>query len=69
MVDLKTIGKQLKRCREDREIKQYQLAETIGIGREYLSKIEAGKVNVTFKTLANICNALKVNITCRLEEK
>ena len=58
--------------RVERTIKsltQAQLAELIDVHEKYIGKIEAGKQNITIKTLNKIANALKIDITKLLENK
>lgn len=58
--------------RVERTIKrltQAQLAELIDVHEKYIGKIEAGKQNVTVKTLNKIANALNINIIRLLEDK
>lgn len=58
--------------RVERTIKsltQAQLAELIDVHEKYVGKIEAGKQNITIKTLNKIANALKIDIVKLLENK
>ncbi|MBR2060868.1 MAG: helix-turn-helix transcriptional regulator [Tidjanibacter sp.] len=40
-----------------------ELAYLCEMERSNLSRIEAGRTNLTIKTICTICNALKVNLT------
>lgn len=58
--------------RVERTIKrltQAQLAELIDVHEKYIGKIEAGKQNITVKTLNKLANALNIDICRLLEEK
>ena len=58
--------------RVERTIKsltQAQLAELIDVHEKYIGKIEAGKQNITIKTLNKIANALNIDIIPLLENK
>ena len=58
--------------RVERTIKsltQAQLAELIDVHEKYIGKIEAGKQNITIKTLNKIANALNIDIIRLLENK
>lgn len=58
--------------RVERTIKrltQAQLAELIDVHEKYIGKIEAGKQNITVKTLNKLANALNIDVYRLLEEK
>ncbi len=58
--------------RVERTIKrltQAQLAELIDVHEKYIGKIEAGKQNITVKTLNKLANALNIDVCRLLEEK
>ncbi len=58
--------------RVERTIKrltQAQLAELIDVHEKYIGKIEAGKQNITIKTLNKLANALNIDVYRLLEEK
>ncbi len=58
--------------RVERTIKrltQAQLAELIDVHEKYIGKIEAGKQNITIKTLNKLANALNIDVCRLLEEK
>lgn len=48
-----------------KKLSQAKLAELIGVHEKYIGVIEAGKQNITLKTLNKIANALNIDI-CRL---
>lgn len=51
------------------KITQAQLAEMIGVHEKYIGVIEAGKQNITLKTLNKIANALQVDIKVLFEAR
>lgn len=58
--------------RVERTIKrltQEKLAELIGVHEKYIGVIEAGRQNVTLKTLYKISNALNIDIVRLLEKR
>lgn len=54
----KKIGKNIKRIRNDRKITQKELAESLGIIEQTVSKIERGVFSPSFATLLKICETL-----------
>jgi len=56
------IAKRIKQLREDRKLTVQELAYRCDIERSNLSRIEAGRTNITLKTLCIICNALNVRL-------
>ena len=56
------IGFQLKRVREIKGLTMDQLADTMGINKSTISKIEAGKWNFGIDTLIQFAYALDLNI-------
>lgn len=51
---------QIQELRRQRKITQLELAQTVGIGRTYLSEIEGGRSNPSLSTLSRIAAALEV---------
>lgn len=59
----KNFGKNLKHYRRMMDLTQEELAERLDItDYHYISKIENGKCNMTFKTLYKLSQALKIDI-------
>jgi len=54
------VGRNLKRIREVKEIRQERLAELSGFGQQYISDIERGRRNPTVVTLFHLASALGV---------
>lgn len=52
-----------------KRLTQAQLAELIDVHEKYIGKIEAGKQNITVKTLNKIANALEIDIKRLIEFK
>lgn len=59
---LKALGVAVRRERERREWTLDALSEATGLDPAYLGRVEAGKVNVTFRTLHRIASGLGVTI-------
>ena len=59
----KTLALNIKIIRTIKKITQAQLAEHIDVHEKYIGVIEAGKQNITLKTLNKIANALQTDIT------
>lgn len=58
----KTIGANIKKYRQMKDLSQDQLAAKAGMDRSYLAKIESGQRNFSLGVLESIANALKVGI-------
>lgn len=59
---LKSMGKRLQRIRKEKGVTQEALAEAVGVHSTYISMVERGIRNPTFKTLDKIAHVLKVDI-------
>ena len=57
------ISTRIKELRKERKLTVQELAYRCDMERSNLSRIEAGRTNLTIKTMCIICNAL--NITLR----
>ena len=59
----KEIGSKIKKIREEKKnISQKELAKLTNLDATYISKIEAGKKNITIDTLSAICSALGISL-------
>lgn len=59
----KEIGSKIKKIREEKKnISQKELANLTNLDATYISKIEAGKKNITIDTLSAICSALGISL-------
>lgn len=56
------IAHNIKIERAIKSITQAELAELVGVHEKYIGVIEAGKQNITLKTLNKIANSLGINI-------
>jgi len=52
----------IKEVAKSKGVKVYELAEKIGKGRSYISKIDTGKVNTTIGVIQKIADALNVPV-------
>lgn len=59
---VKNFGIKLKYYRNMRNMTQEQLSEKIGADVRYISDIERGKRNITFKTLSKFSETLSVEV-------
>lgn len=59
----KKVGKNIKKIRLEKGMKQITLAYACDFERQNMQRIEAGKTNVTLKTLLIISESLEVDIT------
>ena len=63
------IAHNIKIERAIKRITQEQLAELVGVHEKYIGVIEAGRQNVTLKTLNRIANSLDIEITKLFEHR
>ena len=61
-VALILIGMNIKELREERNISQQDLAAACNFEKSSMSRIEAGRTNLTIGTLLKICEALNVKL-------
>lgn len=64
---LTAIGKNIKKIRENKNISQAELAARCNYEKSNMSRIEAGRTNLTIGTLLNISQALDIPIISLLE--
>jgi transcriptional regulator with XRE-family HTH domain len=62
------VGNQIRKFREKKKLSQTELAELIGKDRQYLYKIEKGKVTSNVFTIALIASALDISLADLVEE-
>ena len=56
------ISTRIKELMKERKLTVQELAYRCDMERSNLSRIEAGRTNLTVKTICSICNALSVNM-------
>lgn len=56
------ISKKIRELRKERKMTVQELAYRCDMERSNMSRIEAGRTNLTVKTMCIICNALNVNL-------
>ena len=66
METLEVLGKNLKQLREERKIRQTDLAELLNITPRHYQKIEYGKVNLPTLTLCTLADYYGVTTDYRL---
>ncbi|MCI5050856.1 MAG: helix-turn-helix domain-containing protein [Candidatus Pacebacteria bacterium] len=64
---IQNIGKRIIQLREEKEIKQIELAIAVNIEDSALRRIETGRTNPTIKSLLRIADALDVELKELLE--
>ena len=63
IMDLMKIGNRIKFIRlNSTNLSQEEFASKLGLDRTYLSRVEAGKQNITVESLIKICNGLSVSL-------
>ena len=68
-IDYRILAQRISKIRKEKKLTQAQLAELIDVHEKYIGKIEAGKQNITIKTLNKLANALNIDVCRLLEEK
>ena len=56
------ISSRIRELRKEKKLTVQELAYRCDMERSNLSRIEAGRTNLTVKTICSICNALSVNM-------
>lgn len=54
-------GRNVRTVRKERNLSQEELALEIGADQTYISRVEAGKKNISIQTIGRIAKALKVS--------
>lgn len=65
---IKLIAQNIKKIRTSKGLSVQEVAYRCDIERSNLSRLEAGRTNMTIKTLCLICNALNVEISDLLDD-
>ena len=60
---IKTIAQNIKRIRQSKKLSVQEVAYRCDIERSNLSRLEAGKTNMTIKTICLICSVLNVKLS------
>ena len=58
----KKVGQNIRRIRESKNLSQQELADRCNFEKSNMSRIEAGRTNLTLKTILTISNVLSVPI-------
>ena len=61
------IGQEIKHTRQERNLKQEELGELIGVQKSQISRIESNASNVTIDTLMRVFNALQAKVKLQVE--
>ena len=61
-IDYLSLGKRIKKLREQKGITQLELADQTGLARSYIGQIESGLKNASLETIVAIANSLGVSI-------
>lgn len=60
--ELISLGKNIRRYREERGFSQDTFAYEVGLGRSYYGSLERGEINASFLTLVKITRALEIEL-------
>lgn len=64
---IRSISKKIKEIRQSKGLSVQEVAYRCDIERSNLSRLEAGKTNMTIKTLCIICTALNIKLSDLIE--
>ena len=68
-MDLEIVGNNIRRERKKQNISQQELAESVGYkGKDMISRIESGQVNIPMDKLKTIADVLSVHVSDLMEE-
>ncbi len=59
---LANVGKVILEIRNQKSINQIELARRAKVTQPYISRVEAGKRNISFSMLVRICDVLQVSV-------
>jgi transcriptional regulator with XRE-family HTH domain len=60
---LRKFGEHLSRLRKQKKLSLRELSYACNVDNSKISKIEKGKVNITFNTILQLAEALEVNVS------
>lgn len=63
------LGENIRRIRKEKDKKQQEIYEAIGVNQSTYSKIENNKYKMDIETLKNIANVLEVDVTKLIGEE
>ncbi len=64
---LRRIGRRIREIRRDRGLSQVELAAQLDIARQFLSRVELGRHNISIRFLADLGGVLGVEVEAFLE--
>ena len=60
-IDLRELGLKFAKRRIEKNIAAHALSRILGKNKNYISMVEAGKINVSIKSFMEICQALEID--------
>lgn len=60
MSRLEQLGQNIAKYRKEKQFSQEKLAEIVDLSREYITRVENGKKNISLKKLFAIADALNI---------
>jgi transcriptional regulator with XRE-family HTH domain len=54
----KLLRQLLRQAREDAELRQIDVAESLGVPQSYVAKVESGERKITFIEVLDLCKAI-----------
>jgi transcriptional regulator with XRE-family HTH domain len=65
----KDIGLKIKTLRLEQNLTQKQFAQKVGCHQDHISRIEAGKINLTLEYISKIADILNVSVEIIFKNK
>ena len=62
-IESKNVGQNLRRLRRQKEVRVVDLAAVLGVTRQHIYALEAGRRALTLKRVAQLVNFLRVDIS------
>jgi len=62
MTRLNSLGKNIKKYREEKGLSQNQLAELVNLSREHIGAVETGKEFISLRKLFEIADVLQIHV-------
>ena len=63
-MDYKIMGERLKKARQDKNLKQKDIANSLGVTTAFVSRVENGSSHVNLKSLYELCSFLGISDSC-----
>jgi len=59
---LKNIGLKIAKARTEKGLAQHELSRMLGKYRSYANNVEAGRINISYYSLLEVCETLEISL-------